>query len=473
MRKVEGLGTGVGLFLVILGLIPPELRGQASEAGGPPVAELTLVDALERAIDTSPAYRQALNRMELSGPQARQAWGGFLPSLSLSYGTNQNFRRETSAIDFFGNPIENPTSETVLSSNTSQGASMGIDLFQGGRRFHQMGQARAEAEVTRRAGERELNGVLAQVQRQFLEAQQQKALVAVEEELLTARERDLLLTTRLFELANKNRADVLGIEVELEQQRSAMRRAEGDYRKALLALQTAVGDPTVRNMDVTGDAPVSFDPSALDVEGLVTSAVATSPRVLEAQASTRSRRSQLDMSRSSRWPTVSLNSRVYRSSYAREQDALFDLSPNDFGGDISLSVSIPVFQRFETSYQIAQAGVEHRNAIETERLTALQVEEEVRGRYVDLETAWHTLQDGTRGQQLAEERLRLVREEYRLANATFEDLQGAVRTAAEARRTAVEQRYAFARALVDLYEAAGVVAQEAGLTAALDGGPEN
>ncbi|NNM33557.1 MAG: TolC family protein, partial [Gemmatimonadetes bacterium] len=283
----------------------------------------------------------------------------------------------------------------------------------------------------------------------------------------------LLLTRRLFELANKNRADVLGIEVELEQQRSAMRRAEGEYRKAVLALQTAVGDPEIRTMTLAGDAPPAFDPSALDLEGLVSGAMVASPRVLEAVATTQSRRSQLSMSRASRWPTVSIGSRVYRSSFAREQGALLDLSPNDFGGDIGLQVSIPIFQRFETSYQIAQASVEHRNAVETERLTELQVEEEVRGRYVDLETAWHTLQDGARSQELAEERLRLVREEYRLANATFEDLQGAVRTAAEARRTSVEQRFAFARALVDLYEAAGVVAQEAGLTAASEGGSGN
>ena len=461
---------GSALVVALIGAGSVQAQQAETAAAGP---ELTLQEALERAIATSPAYRQALNRMELAGPQARQAWGGFLPNLNVSYGTNQNFRREETAIDFFGNPIENPTTETVLSSQSRQGASMSLDLFQGGRRFHQMGQARADAEVTRRAGERELNGVLAQVQRQFLEAQQQRALLAVEEELLAARERDLVLTTRLFELANKNRADVLGIEVELEQQRSAMRRAEGDYRKALLALQTAVGDPAVRDMEVAGEAPASFDPSSLDVEGLVAAAATTSPRVLEAQASTRSSRALLDINRSSRWPTISLNSGIYRNSYAREQDALFDLSPNDFGGDISLSVSIPIFQRFETSYQIAQASIEHRNAVQTERLTELQVEEEVRGRYVDLETAWYTLQDGTRSQQLADERLRLVREEYRLANATFEDLQGAVRTAAEARRTAVEQRYAFARALVDLYEAAGVVAQQAGLTAPSDDGGEN
>ncbi|NNF27095.1 MAG: TolC family protein, partial [Gemmatimonadetes bacterium] len=181
MRWTLGWVRGVGLALAVAGMAPVAAPAQVeSQAIG---TELTLREALERAIATSPAYRQALNRMELSGPQARQAWGGFLPNLNLSYGTNQNFRRETTALDNFGNPIENPTTETVFSSQSSQSASLGIDLFQGGRRFHQLGQARAEAEVTRRAGERELNGVLAQVQRQFLDAQLQRALLGVEEEL--------------------------------------------------------------------------------------------------------------------------------------------------------------------------------------------------------------------------------------------------------------------------------------------------
>ena len=452
--------TGCFALIMAVPLVTPTMSGAQQ-----PAAEtvVSLEEALGRASQHSPQYRRALNTIQMAGPQSRQAWGGFLPDLNLSFNTFQNFRRETQALDFFGNPIENPQPETVYSSQSSQGVSLGLDLFQGGRRFHALGQARAEADVSRRAGERELNAVLAQVQRQFREAQKRRALLEVEAELLAARERDLELTQRLFDLASRNRSDLLGTEFEVEAQRAAVRRAEGAYRQALLSLRTAIGDPTLNDFDVGDAEAVVFDPATLPIRDLVDGAMSASPTVREAEATSRSSQAALKVQRANRWPSVRLSTSVGRSSFGRDQAALFDLSPEDFGGNISLSFSIPVFSRFQTSYQIAEADVAYRNSIESLREAELQVEEAVRARFVDLETAWITLQESARGLELAEERLRMLREEYRLANATFEDLQGAIRTAAESRRTAVEQRYAFAQALVDLYEAAGIVAREAGL----------
>ena len=66
--------------------------------------------------------------------------------------------------------------------------------------------------------------------------------------------------------------------------------------------------------------------------------------------------------------------------------------------------------------------------------------------------------------------LRLRRRRLRMPSTllwekSFEDLQNAIRSAATARRDDVDQRFAFASALVDLYEAAGIVAERAGLGA--------
>ena len=77
------------------------------------VTVLTLQDALRRAAEHNPEYRQALNRLELEGPQRRQALGAFLPDFSVSYGTGQNMQRELSWVDFDGTPITNPEPRTV------------------------------------------------------------------------------------------------------------------------------------------------------------------------------------------------------------------------------------------------------------------------------------------------------------------------------------------------------------------------
>lgn len=454
-------GTAATLVALAVAVSVPGARASGQEAQ--PATVIELQTALSMAAEHSPRYRRALNTIQLAEPESRQAWGSFLPTLNASLGTSQFFRRETQALDFFGNPIENPQTETVFSSQSQQGLSLGVDLFRGGARFHELGQARAQGEARRSLGERELNAVLAGVHRQFLEAQKQRQLLGLEEELLAARQRDLEMTQRLFDLTTKNRSDLLGTQLEVETQRAAVRRVIGEYEKALLSLRTAIGDRDLLDIDVADTAPVTFDPATLDVEDLVERALSASPRVREVHATSRANQAALKGQRSTRWPSVSLNTFVGRSSFGLDQNALFDVNPEDFGGSIGLSFSIPLFQRFETSYQIATADATYRNSLEDLREMELQVEEEVRGRFLDLQTAWATLRQSATGQEIADERLRIVREEYRLAGATFEDLQAAIRTAAEARRTALEERYAFASALVDLYEAAGIVAREAGI----------
>ncbi len=436
---------------------------------GREVTVLSLRDALGRAAEHNPQYRQALNRMDLVGPAEREALGAFLPNLSVSYGTGQSFRRERTAVDFFGNIIENQDGGIASSSRATQGVSASVLLFSGGSRFHAVGQARAQARVDRRTAERELNTILAEVQRQFLVAQRQKARLEVEMELLAARERDVEAARTRFELVAIGRSDLLATELELEAQRVAVTRARGDHDKGLLALRRAIGDPSLVALDVAQQLSDPFDPADLDVGGLVGRAMEESPRVRAAEAALAVRQSALSSQRARRWPTLSLSSNFGRSSFGDERSKLFDVNPSDFAGSVSLSVSIPIFTRFETTRAIAAADVELRNANETIRQAENELEEQVSIRYVDLETAWATVRQRARALEIATQRLEIVREEYRLAAKSIEDLRTAIREEAGARRDAVDQRFEFAVALLGLYEAAGIVGREAGLEAEPEG----
>ncbi len=433
------------------------------------VTVLTLQDALRRAAEHNPEYRQALNRLELEGPQRRQALGAFLPDFSVSYGTGQSVARELSWIDFDGTPITNPEPRTVTRSSSSQSASLGIDLFRGGRRFHELGRARAQARVDRLGSERDLNRILAEVQRQFLVAQRQRLRLAVEEDLLIARERDYEVAQSRFELVATGRSDLLGAELELETQRVTVTETRGQVDKAMLALRRAIGDPSLAALDVQQQLSEPFDPATLDMGALVARAMQESPTVGAAEAALAVGQANLSIQKAARWPSLSLSSGISRGSFGADQSNLFKFNPEGFNGSLRLSVSIPLFTKFQTSQAIASANIELRNAGETIRKTELEVDELIRSRYVDLETAWANVRQRSRALEVASERLEIVREEYRLATKSIEDLRTAIRDEAAARRDAVDQRFEFAVFLVGLYEAAGIVGREAGLEAEPEG----
>ncbi|MEX2526484.1 MAG: TolC family protein [Gemmatimonadota bacterium] len=426
-------------------------------AGAAAQDSVTLEEALDRAHRFNPTYLRALQEESLSEPERRRAFGAFLPSLELSTGTGAGFSRRTIAEDVFGNPVPNPEVRTAYTSQAQQAVSFSLTLFQGGSRFHDLRSAGAQAELRLSQGDLARVALRAAVTGAFLDAQEAQAMVEVEEALLVTRRRDLEATERLFALAEGGRADVLGARFEVRQQERAVEDAGGTLRQALSTLRTAMGDPGAVPQGVVPAELPFFDPGTVMVDELLAGALDGSPRLRREESNLTVARANLAASRAGRWPTLSLSGSTSRSAFAPDQDALFDLSPRDqTGGGLSLNLSVPVFRRFETSFQIAQAEVNAQNATETVRETRLQLEEDIRNAHLELETAYRAVRLEEESLELAEERVRIAREEYRLAGRTFDQLQEPIRAEAAARRQLLQARYAFARAHLALEEALGM-----------------
>lgn len=442
-----------GLLAVALGA-PHGVRAQEAE-----VPELSLEEALDIAGRNNPGMRRAMNDLDLNTPAVRASWGSFLPTLNLNLGTSASFRRETFGVDNLGRPIENPQPEWVTTSSSSQSISSSLMLFDGGRRRNQLRVEQARAR-TRSAGvEGQLITLRAGVERAFLGAVQQRMLLDVEQELLANRVRELESTRRLFQVAMRDQVDVLGAELAVQQQERQVELVSGEFRKAILALRSQLGDRELLAFTVPLEEPAVFDPALLDVEELVDRALTSSPRVVEQELAVTSARASLSATKAQlRIPTVSISGNFGRSDGQRDWGGFLDPNPNGSrGGGMSVGFSIPGFGGFSSFSQIAQSDVALRNAVETERQVRLQVEEEIRGRLIDLERAWRSLDLARRSLVVAQRRLELTREKYQLATATFEELSTAAEQAAEQRRNVTNEQFNFATARIALEEAAGVL----------------
>ncbi len=451
MRSLAlSLTLGV-VLLTPLGVATP-VRAQAQE---PRV--LTLQEALDLATRHNPVYRQAQNNMTLSGPAGRAAWGAFLPNLNLSAGTGLSANRRLVAVDFFGNPIENPQAEWQTSSSSSQNLSAGLTLFEGMSRFHGLAAERAAADSRVMVAEGQLLTTLAGVERQFYVTLQQAELLDVAQRILETRQLDFRMTQRRYELAGTtSRVDVLAAELAVRQQEHAIQQARAEFEKALLTLRTTIGAPDLVEFTVAPGTPDAFDPGGFDVASFVSRTLISSPRILRQEAEVSASAARARAARGGRWPTISMNFGFYQSTNALERAALFELFPQDSRyGSTSLNFSIPLFSRFQTNNAIAQADVGRRNAEETLRQTRLQVEEEVNARIIDLRGAYEGVRLARQSWEIAQERLRLGRELYQMGSRTFVELQQDIEAAVNAEREAINQRYTFTQARINLEETVG------------------
>lgn len=428
--------------------------GPVGAAQEPPL--LTLGEALERARLHNPSYRAVQNELRLSKVERELAVGQFLPTLSFSVSTGASLNRQLVSTDVFGIPVANPITEWRTSSSASQSLLGRISLWDWGGRFRGLAAQKARAKAREAAVTAASRTLRATVVRRYRAAQNQLALQAVEADLLKNRLLELETTRRRFELAGAGRVDVLIAELQVREQESRIEEIKGQLEAALLALRTAIGDETLTAFRVCNALPDPFDPSPLDEEDLVARALASSPVLLEQESGLNVMRAELANARSSRWPSISMGFSATQSSFGDQLTSVFDLLPDrSRTGGVSFGITVPLFPRLDTKASVVQAEVQLANAQERLREAQLRVVEEVRSRFIALKTAHRSYLMAVQSRSIAQERLALAREQYRLGTRTFTELQQDIEAAARAERQVIDQLFALERALTNLEEVVG------------------
>lgn len=443
----------IPVFLGLAMLAAPALHAQVQ----PDTTALTLDQALATAHENNPTYRRALTEVGTARADVRRARGTFLPSLDLNLGASANFSRSVSATGPFGEPLESERVLTSEVSSSSQSLSMGsLTLFDGGRRQRDLRAARAaEQGVGARVAGAEIT-MRAEVSRRYWIAVRADRTIRLEEQLLASARDRLEVTRALVRVGVRGPIDVLGAEVTVAEQEQALERARGEARVAQLDLRQAMGDMGSDWLRLTDEPVPLFDPSALDPDALVQRTLPAHPRVRRVDFGVAQSEHRLASAQAARWPRVAVGASVGRGQTFRDPlTGFYSLAPDNRTAALNLGLSLPLFNGYQTSYQIQSARASRDAALEDARGERLAVEREVRGALVDLDNAYRAAVNAERALGLNRRRLELAQQQYRVGALTLTDLTDAVERADRAERDALRTRFDFATALATLEERLG------------------
>jgi outer membrane protein len=451
--RPAALALGMTLVLAV-----PATAQQVADVPG----QLTLEEAIEIARRNNPQHLQRVNDADVAAAQVRQNWGAFLPSLSASTGASSNWSRSLSAFGDFGEPLEQPEPITSETSGASYGLSTSLVLFDGGRMFANLSAARAGERVAEAEIANGFNTLRATVARFYFAAVRADRLASLERQLLAFGQEQVQITEEQFRIAAAQQTDVLGAQGDLAAKRRSLQAAEADARKARLDLLEQLGIRGEALFELMTDVRPVVDPGTLDTDALVARAVSSSPAVVAAEARARQADKAASASHGSRWPRISMSGGYSRgSSRAGLFDAWGRFDHSNQSANLSLSVSLPLFQGFQTTTAIAQAEAAADDARQGERQARIQAEKNVRAALIDLETAYAALQLAEEQARLTGLRLELAQEQYRAgaSNMSFTNLQLIVQSNESAQRQALEARFGYQTALISLEERLGTPLQ--------------
>lgn len=408
---------------------------------------ITFDQAIKIALDQNVTLKQAKNSASLNSAAVAQQKLAFLPNLSLSTNTAQDYGRNFNQSE---GRIVDQTTNTL-----NAGLSSSVTVFDGLKNVASLKSARLDEAAGEQDLARAKQTVVFTVASNFLALVTQQEQLRVQEQNLTAQEAQEQQIAQFVRAGSRPVSD-------LYQQQASVASARSAVVSTRNAIELAKVD-LMQTLQLDPRGTYEFQPPAI-----ADSAVATrSYNLDELLDRAFARRADIDAQESrvsaaeqdvraaaaSKWPTISLSG-GYNSGVSSASDASFlDQINQRRGGSIGIGVSIPLFDRGNTQIATQRAQIQSDNARLALQNQRQQVALEVRRAYLEHQAAQQQLAAAEAQRRAAELAVTTTQQRYQVGAATLVELTQARATQVQASSAYVNARYnlIFQQSLMSYY----------------------
>ena len=417
------------LWAAVLLIIPTIVSAQVI---GPDNARpITLDEAVTMAQRNAPAAVQARGIERTSRQQVNNAYASFIPSLTVSAGGTRQFSNAQTIIRD-GQTVTLPTEPWSYST----GLSFGVELFDGGRRFYDLGAARASVDAAEANYVTQRFNVALNVKQQYynvLAARESESAALAQ---LEQAEQQLRSATARVTAGVATKSDSLRSLIQLGNAQLALETARNNLRVANAALTRLVGVDQLVTAQPADTLEV-IEPLAIDSVALAQLAV-EGPVVDQAEANLSAARAGRRAANTRYLPTISAS--YQRGGSGTGRFGIGD-DPYNYSGALRLNMSFPLFNQFSREDAIVRADVSRDNAEAQLRDSRLAAQQNLTQYLGALQLAEQRIQIQQASVDAAEEDLRVQQQRYALGASTLLDLLTSQTTLNQARAALISARY--------------------------------
>jgi outer membrane protein len=429
---------GIIAFALALSASPSAAQGPADSLS------LTLSEALDLGLQRNPRVLTAAYNRSAAGAGMWDAWGNFLPRVSLS---GQVQRVDQGSFVLFGAEFDSPKSY-----NTGYSWDVTHSLLDSGRDLLRLKSARANVDRAVAAYDLQALQTATEIETRYLEARRQQALVELARAQIEQRRAQLDLAQARYDVGSVTRSDVLLARLDLNRAEVGLLQSQQGLEEAVLALHSLLGGALPdRPLDLTTSFDV-FQPN-YDLDELLARSLEGHPGIRESRAQQSADAAQLWIARSAYLPSFQLQYSLQRTAADTTEFVFSDFAEQSYVG---VALSWQLFGGFQRYNQTSQANAALQASREDEVSRELQVREDVRTAHSRLETAYASHQAAVLAVELAAEDLRLGEGRYSTGTGSLVDLVDARTRSTQAEVDLITATHDFYLALVQLELATGL-----------------
>ncbi|HVO94297.1 MAG TPA: TolC family protein [Terriglobales bacterium] len=418
---------------------PPGQGGQttAPAAQAPTAPGLAVDDVVQIALANHSSVKAAQFQVNAQEAVVHQQISAYYPTITF----NNTYR----------------TSNTTASSGSgsrgfdavSSTANASMILYNFGKREGLVQSARDTLDATQYFYNTTTHNIALAARQAYYGVLQANALLAVNEETVKDREVTLKQTQGFYDVGSKPKSDVTQAEANLYLAQANLIAARNNVEVAWAGLRNAMGvddfpkQPLAEQLETT--------PAAFTLEDAKRTAFAARPELRQFTALLKAQDELVAVARRNHLPDLLLN-----STYGRQNnnlgESLFPLQPT---WQVLLSFNIPIFNGFQTTYQVQQAMNNYYATKEQLRVETQQVALQVEQNYLNLNTARDLVRANEAAVKAAKANLDLREGRYQVGYAAIVEVTDAQTTYTTAQTNYVNSLIAYKLAAAQLDNAMG------------------
>jgi outer membrane protein len=419
MRK-----TAAALIVLALAALGP---ASAAAQEPKPTLVLTLDEALAMALRQNPFYLATQEKENQARSGVREAVSRFLPSINAQ--GSDTLAEKLFFLEFPSmTPGEPPQKIAIdFTKDYQMALSFGVPVFAGGRLLAGYKQANYGLQASKESVRLSEQETIFNVKRSFYGYLLAREFSAVAEEALALAGKFAENVKNLHAVGMASKFDLLRSEVQVANLKPQAIRARNSVEVAALGLKTVLGVELDTPVEVRGE--LAAPPLDAASESVVEEALAQRPEIRQLDYQRRMAGEMLKIARGSILPTLAIG-----GTYNFWSDALnFKKGSWQNFYTVNLSLSLPIFNGFESRARIGQSKAAIRELELTRKGLSDAIAFEVRQAVLNRSQASETLLSQEKNVEQAREAVRIAELNYSEGLATNLDVSTAQVALSQAR----------------------------------------
>ncbi len=394
----------------------------------------SLENCIEYAIENNITVKDAELNTNLAEVEYNKAKSSRLPNLFGS--ATQSFTN--------GNSIDPITSDFVTEqiNSTNIGINSSLTLFQGNQLNNQIKQNKLLLEQSVFLEDVEKNNIVLNILETYLQALYSKESILIAENNLEASEQEVQRAKARLDAGQVALTDYTEAQSQAATNKYNVIAAKNDYQQYILTLKQLLELSPMEEMEIeTLDDNMDLINLGLNKFEVYSNALDFLPEIQASQLNIAANEKELEIAKGGFLPTLSLLGSMGSGYTSISENTFADQFDVNFNQKLSLSLTIPIFNRNQTKAAVQNAAINIEKAELQKQSTEKDVYKRVETAYQNAVSAQEQVIAAEASRAAAEQSYKLAQKKYELGDLSTTDLVISQNTFTNAQQNYLQAKY--------------------------------